>query len=119
MKWFNNLFYTVKSFFGKLFGSDGDGFIRLIEKISPLVNKAYPIVKTVARLTPNKTDDEILKAYEKLGFSDVFDATKPKALSLRDLSKSILVASNPDPVSEYLANTAIELAYAKFKEEQK
>jgi phosphoglycerate dehydrogenase-like enzyme len=119
MKWLKNAFNSVRSFFGKLFDNDPEEFMALIEKVSPLVNKAYPIVKKIAALTPNKTDDAILAAYESLGFVGVFQAGTDKGLALRDLAKKVLVASSPDPVTDYLANTAIELAYAKFKESLK
>jgi hypothetical protein len=119
MKWLKNLFGSVKSFFVKLFGVDAEDFMDLIEKLSPLVNKAYPIVKKIADLTPNKTDDAILAAYESLGFTGVFKPGTDKGLALRDLAKKVLNATTANPVSDYLANTAIELAYAKFKESKK
>lgn len=118
MNWLKNVFSGVKKFFFKLFGDNGDAFMDLIEHISPLVNKAYPFVKKIAALTPTKTDDNILAAYESLGFGGLFVAGSDKSLALRDLAKKLLVAAHPDPVSDYLANTAIELAYAKYKQEQ-
>lgn len=117
MNWLKNVFTSVKGFFTKLFGNNASAFMELIEKISPIVNKAYPFVKKVAQLTPNKTDDAILAAYEELGFKGLFVAGMDKGLALRDLAKKLLLASSPDPVSDYIANTAIELAYAKYKEE--
>lgn len=118
MNWFNNIWSLVRNFFSKLFGSGADDFMALIEALAPLVNKAYPVVKKIAQLTPNKTDDVILAAYEELGFKGVFVPGTDKSLALRDLAKKLLIASNPDPISDYLANTAIELAYAKYKQEQ-
>lgn len=118
MNWFNNILSLVKNFFSKLFGSGADDFMALIEALAPQVNKAYPVVKKIAQLTPNKTDDAILAAYEELGFKGVFVSGADKSLALRDLAKKLLSAANPDPVSDYIANTAIELAYAKYKQEQ-
>jgi hypothetical protein len=118
MKWIKNVFSSVKSFFGKLFDNNPEEFMALIEKVSPLVNKAYPVVKKIALLTPNKTDDAILAAYESMGFVGVFQPGTDKGLALRDLAKTVLKASSPDPVSDYLINTAIELAYAKYKESE-
>jgi hypothetical protein len=118
MTWLVNFFNNVKKFFTKLFGADAEVFMNLLEKVSPLVNLAYPIVKKVAQLTPNKTDNEILKAYESFGFQHLFNKKMDKGLALRELSKNVLRAANPDPITDYIANTAIELAYAKFKEEQ-
>jgi hypothetical protein len=118
MNWLKNIFANAKSFFSKLFGPNADAFIALIEQLAPLVNKAYPVVKKIAALTPNKTDDAIIAAYEELGFKGLFVAGMDKSLALRDLAKKLLIATNPDPVSDYIANTAIELAYAKYKQEQ-
>lgn len=118
MNWLKNLFSTARGFFSKLFGDNADVFITLIEQLAPIVNKAYPFVKKVATLTPTKTDDAILAAYEELGFKGLFTVGMDKSLALRDLAKKLLLASNPDPVSDYIANTAIELAYAKYKQEQ-
>jgi hypothetical protein len=118
MNWLKNLFNTVKNFFTKLFGQNANDFIALLEQLSPLVNKALPVVKKIALLTPTKTDDKILEAYERLGFVGLFTPGMDKSIALRDLAKKVIVASNPDPVSDYLANTAVELAYAKYKQEQ-
>jgi hypothetical protein len=117
MNWIKNIFISVKGFFTKLFGNNASAFMELIEKVSPIVNKAYPVVKKIAQLTPTKTDDVILAAYEELGFKGMFVAGSDKGLALRDLAKKLLLASSPDPISDYIANTAIELAYAKYKEE--
>lgn len=118
MNWLKNILSGVKKFFSKLFGANADGFMALIENLAPIVNKAYPFVKKIAALTPTKTDDAILAAYEQLGFGGLFVAGSDKSLALRDLAKKLLIATHPDPVSDYLANTAIELAYAKYKQEQ-
>lgn len=119
MNFFTSFFGGVKSFFNKLFVGGGEDFLKLIEKISPIVNMAYPLVKRVAALTPNKTDDEILKAYHEFGVANLFEMGSNKSVALRDLVKHVLQKLNGGGVSEYIANTAIELAYAKYKEEQK
>lgn len=117
MDWLKNLFSTVKKFFSELFGKHANDFMKLLEILSPLVNRALPVVRKIAELTPNKTDDQILKAYDSLGFSGLFTPGNDKSLALRDLAKKVIIAANPDPVSDYLANTAVELAYAKYKQE--
>lgn len=117
MEWFKKLFNNVKSFFTKLFGNNASEFIVLLEQVSPLVNRALPVVRQIALLTPNKTDDAIVKAYDSLGFPGLFTPGSDKSVALRDLAKKVIIATNPDPVSDYLANTAVELAYAKYKQE--
>jgi len=118
MNWLKNFFGNVRTFFGKLFDSDPEVFMLLIQKISPIVNRAYPIVKKIALLTPTKTDDVIIAAYESFGLHNLFQPGTDPGIALRDLAKKVLISTNPDPISDYLANTAIELAYAKYKEEQ-
>ena len=58
---FKKFFTTVGSFFKNLFSPEAaEDFIKVIERVAPLVNKAYPIVEKIAKLTPTKSDDEIL-----------------------------------------------------------
>lgn len=119
MKWFKSIFVSVTAFFGKLFADIGsEGVLSVIEKIAPLVNTAYPIVKRVAELTPNKTDDVLMAAYEELGYAELFKPDVDKNIALRDLAKNVLKRSLPaGSAQEYLLNTAVELAYAKLKED--
>lgn len=117
MNWFNRMFRKIFS----LFGNTSNLILNVLEKVSPIVNTAYPIVKTIATLTPNKTDDQILLAYEHLGFADFFSArsNQDRSIMLRELAKDALRDKiKDDSIADYLINTAIELAYAKYKEEQ-
>ena len=116
MNWFKKIFESSNSFFGKIFGQHGEGFLTLLEKLAPIVQTAYPIVQKIALLTPPKTDEAILAAYESMGFTGLFNKGADKNLALRDLAKKAVVAVHPNPVADYLINTAIELAYSKYKE---
>ena len=116
----NWLFRVLKEpveFFKGLFNNGPEGFMLLLEKISPLVNRAYPVVKKIAQLTPTKTDDMILAAYEFYGMDKLFVSGTDKGVALRDLAKQVVKATSKDPLSDYLLNSAVELAYAKYKEE--
>jgi hypothetical protein len=112
------------NFFRKLFSVFGIGsnvIMKLLEMVSPIMDKAYPIVKQIALLTPNKTDDQIIRAYEFLGFAELFSARNnlDRSLILRELAKDALRGKiNNGSVPDYLINTAIELAYAKYKQEE-
>lgn len=117
--WFTKIFTAPINFFKKLFSNGAEGFMQLIEKVSPLVNKAYPVVKKIAELTPTKTDDAILKAYEHYGLGKLFVAGTDKGLALRELAKEVIKDSNTTALNDYMLNTAVELAYAKYKEETK
>ena len=113
-------FKSISSFFGKLFKSIGqDNVFSVIEKIEPLVNFAYPVVKRVAELTENKTDDAILAAYESYGLTKLFKKGYDKNLAIRDLVKQVVKTHvKENTAQEYLLNTAVELAYASFREEK-
>jgi len=114
-------FKSISSFFGKLFKSVGqDNVFSVIEKIEPLVNFAYPVVKRIAELTENKTDDAILAAYESYGLTKLFKKGYDKNLAIRDLVKQVVKTHvKENTAQEYLLNTAVELAYASFREEGK
>jgi len=117
--WIIKVLKAPLEFFKNLFKNGPEGFMKLIEKIAPVVDNAYPVVKKIAELTPTKTDDKILAAYEHFRLKELFDANKDKSLLLRDLAKQVIKEKNPDPLNDYLLNTAVELAYAKYKEENK
>jgi len=118
MNWIKKIFATPVDFFKRLFAHGPDGFMQLIERLSPIVNKAYPVVKKIAELTPTKTDDVILAAYEYYRVGHLFKADTDKGMALRDLAKQVIKDRNTDPLSDYVLNSAVELAYAKFKQEQ-
>jgi hypothetical protein len=118
-KWIIKVLKAPVEFFKGLFDNGAEEFMKLIEKVSPLVNKAYPVVKKIAELTPTKADDAVLAAYEHYNMKQLFDADKDKGLALRDLAKAVIKDTSKDPLSDYLLNTAVELAYAKYKEEGK
>ena len=117
MKWLKKIFTTPADFFKKLFSQGSETFMKLIEVLSPVVNSAYPVVKKIAEMTPTKTDDKILAAYEYYNLGHLFDPTKDKSLSMRDLAKQVIKDNSKNKISEYMLNSAVELAYAKFKQE--
>jgi len=111
----------IIDFFKKLFSSYTSkkigSVLSILDKVGPLVEKAYPIVKRIAELTPNKTDDQILAVYKQYGVENYFKTGADRAILLRDLAKVVLIqVENINPVAEYILNLAVELAYAKFKE---
>lgn len=117
MKWIKKIFTTPLEFFKRLFSNGPEGFMQLIERLSPIVNQAYPVVKKIAELTPTKTDDKILAAYEHYRVGHLFKADVDKGVALRDLAKLVVKDHSKDPLSDYVLNSAVELAYAKFKQE--
>jgi hypothetical protein len=115
-----NLLNKIRQGFLRLFSKKGaDDLVHVIEKAAPYVAKADPIVRTIIKLTPNKTDDAILEAYDRFGMRGLFIPGTNVKVALRDLAKQALLATLPkgDTPSDYLLNTAVELAYAKIQEE--
>jgi len=109
------------SFFTKLFGEDaGNFYAEFITKIAPLVNKAYPIVVRIAQLTPTRTDDMILAAYQALGFKDYFesvgDDVEKQKQALRNLAKLAIQDMFKDQkIQDWVLNAVVELAYSQYK----
>jgi hypothetical protein len=111
----------IKSFFNrlvKLFSNEtAEALLSILEFLSPYVNKAYPIVKKIAELTPTRIDDEILVAYDYFGFKDVFDPNIDKVEALRNLARLVLKKESKEPIKDHVVNTAIELAYSQYKKQ--
>lgn len=110
----------IKVLFNKLMNLFADQtyqkVIDLLVFLTPLVNEAYPVVKKIAELTPNKVDDQILAAYEHFGVKDVFDPNIDKNEALRNLARIVLKKQTKEPIKDYVANAAIEIAYTQFKQ---
>ncbi len=103
------------------------GLLPVVERVAPYVNMVYPIVVEIAKLTPTKTDDNIIKAYEKfkveLNISQLVAMQTPeeKSLFLRDLARKLLRVKfgiDENKVADSILNAAIELAYNKYKLEE-
>lgn len=120
MNWIKNLFSSVRSHYGKIFSDRlADGIMHVISTVSPWVVKIYPIVEQIAALTPTRTDDEVLALAKKYALK--FSKSTPKDFILREVAKVMLKKEIPEDVvvQDYILNLAVELAYAKFKQEPK
>ena len=113
----------VLKFFIDLFGpKGGEFFLEYTKKIAPVINKAYPIVKKIAMITPIRTDDAICAAYEAFGLKDYFEAVgesvEAQKLALRNLAKLALKDTIKDKqLEDWILNSAVELAYSQYKAE--
>lgn len=103
------------------------GLLPVVELVAPYVNMVYPIVVEISKLIPTKTDDNIIKAYEKfkveLNISQLVAMQTPeeKSLFLRDLARKLLRVKfgiDENKVADSILNAAIELAYNKYKLEE-
>jgi hypothetical protein len=84
-----------------------------LEKAAELVPQALPVVRRIAALTPNRTDDEIVAAFEKYGVpcAQQYLATPVAARGyvLLQLATAVLAAQFPGVATNVL-NTAVQLA---------
>lgn len=123
-KKFFGLVDSVVDFFKSLFGEKaGEFYLEFMKKIAPMVNTAYPIVKKIAELTPTRTDDMILAAYEAMGFKDFFQSVganlDAQKAALRNLAKLALKDSIPNKeMEDWILNTVVEMAYSQYKVDQ-
>lgn len=114
----------VVDFFKSLFGEKaGQFYLEFVKKIAPMVNTAYPIVKKIAELTPTRTDDMILAAYETMGFKDFFQSVgenlDAQKAALRNLAKLALKDSIPNKeMEDWILNSVVEMAYSQYKVDQ-
>jgi hypothetical protein len=84
------------------------------EQAGTIAAKIYPIVKEIAALTPNRTDDEIIACIEQFGLTGLIDQTKPdKGDVLHDIASA--VATKEFGASGSLASFAIETAYQALR----
>jgi hypothetical protein len=123
----NKILDAVVNAFKKLGNTDHDIQVisSVINKIAPIVNAVYPIVVKIDQLTPTKTGNEILSAFESFGLGQLFVPGADISQQLRTLAAEALtksesfvsLAASGHPVAEHLINSAIELAVAKLKEE--
>ena len=124
LKNFFGLVDNVVDFFKSLFGEKaGEFYLEFMKKIAPMVNTAYPIVKKIAELTPTRTDDMILAAYEAMGFKDFFQSVGENLVAqkeaLRNLAKLALKDSIPNKeMEDWILNTIVEMAYSRYKVDQ-
>jgi hypothetical protein len=78
-----------------------------------LVPQALPIVKEIAALTPNRSDNEIIAAFEKYAIpgATAYLGTPPakRGYVLLQLATQVLASKLPG-VSTTILNTAVQLA---------
>lgn len=116
MKFLRNFFDRIAAWFGS------PQVKHTFEQVAGLVSMATPIVAAIAALTPNRTDDEIMAAYQRYGvpLTTVFQAGDQTAIgnALLNLATSLLRAKLGDQqgaVATNLLQTAIQIAVTALK----
>lgn len=89
-----------------------------LTKAVGLVPRALPIVQAIAEMTPNRTDDEIILAFERYAvpFAGEYVNLPPqdRGFALLKLATSVLARELPG-VPTNLLNTAVQLAVTGHK----
>jgi hypothetical protein len=89
-----------------------------LTRAAELVPQALPIVREIAALTPNRTDGEILSAFEKFavpGAAEYLAMPREKrGYVLLQLASMVLAAEVPG-VATHILDTAIQLAVTGAK----
>ncbi|HXS94854.1 MAG TPA: hypothetical protein VN736_09635 [Candidatus Limnocylindrales bacterium] len=89
-----------------------------LNRAAELVPKALPIVRELAILAPNRTDQEIAAAYEKyavpMAGSILATPTSERGYVLLQLATQILAAEVPGTAT-YILNAAVQLAVTGSK----
>jgi len=89
-----------------------------LETAAALVPKALPIVQDIAALAPNRTDQEILAAFQKYAVPGAAQllATPPsqRGYVLLHLATQVLAGECPS-IATYILNTAVQLAVTGSK----
>lgn len=112
MSWLKTLFADI----GRVFSSPK---LKAVESsIAALVPAALPIVEDIAALTPNRTVQEITKAYEKYAVPASAKIQSDPATALRDLAASVLQKNHAPDAATGLLNTVVELAVQGVKAAQ-
>jgi hypothetical protein len=117
MNWLSKALRGIGSFFADLFTNKDaqNHMLSVLDQAGKIANAIYPIVKQVAALTPNRTDDEIVAAIDALDVMGLVDPTvKDKADVLHNIVLAACQKMMPG-VSSSVLSLAIETAYQVLK----
>jgi len=104
----------VVALFRRLFSRDmWSRFLRGVEAAAPYLDVAYEVVEFAAKMTPNRTDDELLALAQALGVPAVWKA-EDKGGAIRQLVAAALKAKWPD-LPDHTINRIIEMAYGALR----
>jgi len=111
MNWLKHLFQHIWA------GLTSPKAVAIEQQIEQLVVSAQPIVQMIAMMVPNRTLEQITKAYATYAIPLVTQvANDPTSIgnAMRDLATAILRKNHQDAAASTL-NTAVELAVVGMK----
>lgn len=112
---FGSMFRFFKNLFSRKTLTAIDNALHLA---APYVAMALPIVEEIIRLTPTRSDDEILALLQHFGVLKVFDAQADRGVILRDIAVKVIRTKVKDPVKTSVLNLAVELAANSLKQQE-
>ena len=106
---------AIADFFMRLFSRDfASKVMKGIEAAAPYLSLTYGFVETAAKMTPNRTDDEIVALANELGVKALFDPNQDKGMVIGRIVFAALKKRYPE-VADRVLNRAIEIAYGAVK----
>jgi hypothetical protein len=105
----------ILAFFARIFSRDtSDKILKGLEAAAPYYRKALEVVETIAALTPDRTDDQIVAVLKRFASPVVLGSTQDRSALLRDVAVAALRKQFPEAADRQL-NRAIEVALGAVK----
>jgi hypothetical protein len=106
---------VIAGFLARLFSRDfATKVLQGVEAAMPYLALAYGLAETAARMTPNRTDDEILALAQELGVPALFDPGQDKGAAIGRIVFRALKKRYPEAADRVL-NRALEIAYGGLR----
>ena len=106
---------AIGAFFARMFSRDfASKLLAGIEAAAPYLSLAYGFVETAAKMTANRTDDEILALAKEFGVPALLDSDADKGVVIGRIVFQALKKRYPDAADRAL-NRAIEIAYGAVR----
>ncbi len=85
------------------------------ETAGQIVNVALPYVEAIASMTPNRTDDEIVKAFEHFGVPLIAGGITDPGAALLSLATSVVSEKVPAGTAKNIIQLGIQAAVTGMK----
>jgi|GEM_PF-3539832 len=107
-------FQAITTIFARLFSRDfWEKLLAGVEQTAPYLEIVYDVVETAAKLTPNRTDDELVALAERLGVPALWQS-QDRGQAIREIVSNAVKSKLPD-LPDRVIYRAIELAYGALR----
>lgn len=112
MSWWSK----VVEFIRRLFGAGGlaDKLVRGLDAAAPYIRMAYELAEYAARMTPTRSDDELLELARQLGVPALLEPGADRGVLIGQIVLRALRLRYPD-ATERALRRAIEIAYGAVR----